>query len=57
MNVDSETKRKIDAIWQGMWDNGMADAKTNITQITASNSNAILLFIILFSFSFYLPFL
>lgn len=32
--MDSETKRKIDAIWQGMWDNGMADAKTNITQIT-----------------------
>ena len=32
--MDSETKKKIDAIWQGMWDNGMADAKTNITQIT-----------------------
>ena len=32
--MDSETERKIDAIWQGMWDNGMADAKTNITQIT-----------------------
>lgn len=28
------TRTKIDAIWQGMWDNGMADAKTNITQIT-----------------------
>lgn len=32
--MDSVTRTKIDAIWQGMWDNGMADAKTNITQIT-----------------------
>lgn len=32
--MDINTRTKIDAIWQGMWDNGMADAKTNITQIT-----------------------
>ena len=32
--MDVTTRTKIDAIWQGMWDNGMADAKTNITQIT-----------------------
>ena len=32
--MDITTRNKIDAIWQGMWDNGMADAKTNITQIT-----------------------
>ncbi len=32
--MDITTRTKIDAIWQGMWDNGMADAKTNITQIT-----------------------
>ena len=32
--MDATTRSKIDAIWQGMWDNGMADAKTNITQIT-----------------------
>ncbi len=32
--MDAATRVKIDAIWQGMWDNGMADAKTNITQIT-----------------------
>ena len=32
--MDAVTRTKIDAIWQGMWDNGMADAKTNITQIT-----------------------
>lgn len=32
--MDITTRSKIDAIWQGMWDNGMADAKTNITQIT-----------------------
>lgn len=32
--MNSEIRKKIDAIWQGMWDNGMADAKTNITQIT-----------------------
>ena len=32
--MDANTRSKIDAIWQGMWDNGMADAKTNITQIT-----------------------
>lgn len=32
--MNSEIKKKIDAIWQGMWDNSMADAKTNITQIT-----------------------
>lgn len=32
--MDQTTKQKIDKIWQGMWDNGMADAKTNITQIT-----------------------
>lgn len=32
--MDANTRNKIDAIWQGMWDNGMADAKTNITQIT-----------------------
>ena len=32
--MDANTRTKIDAIWQGMWDNGMADAKTNITQIT-----------------------
>ena len=32
--MDVITRTKIDAIWQGMWDNGMADAKTNITQIT-----------------------
>ena len=32
--MDIETRTKIDNIWQGMWDNSMADAKTNITQIT-----------------------
>ena len=32
--MDITTRTKIDAIWQGMWDNGMADAKTNIKQIT-----------------------
>lgn len=32
--MDITTRTKIDAIWQGMWDNGMADPKTNITQIT-----------------------
>ncbi|MDY0139019.1 MAG: class I SAM-dependent DNA methyltransferase [Candidatus Izemoplasmatales bacterium] len=32
--MDATTRSKIDAIWQGMWDNSMADAKTNITQIT-----------------------
>ena len=32
--MDSITRGKIDAIWQGMWNNGMADPKTNITQIT-----------------------
>lgn len=32
--MDITTRTKVDAIWQGMWDNGMADAKTNITQIT-----------------------
>lgn len=32
--MDISTRTKIDAIWQGMQDNGMADAKTNITQIT-----------------------
>ncbi len=32
--MDSVTRSKVDAIWQGMWDNSMADAKTNITQIT-----------------------
>jgi len=32
--MDITTRNKIDAIWQGMWDNSMADAKTNITQIT-----------------------
>lgn len=32
--MDANTRTKIDNIWQGMWDNGMADAKTNITQIT-----------------------
>lgn len=32
--MDITTRTKIDAIWQGMWDNGMADAKTNIMQIT-----------------------
>ena len=34
--MDITTRTKIDAIWQGMWDNGMADAKTNITQMTHS---------------------
>lgn len=32
--IDITTRTKVDAIWQGMWDNSMADAKTNITQIT-----------------------
>ena len=32
--MDSITRTKIDAIWQGMWDNGMSDPKTNIAQIT-----------------------
>lgn len=32
--MDATTRSKIDAIWQGMWNNGMADPKTNITQIT-----------------------
>lgn len=32
--MDAITRSKIDAIWQGMWNNGMADPKTNITQIT-----------------------
>lgn len=32
--MDAVTRGKIDAIWQGMWNNGMADPKTNITQIT-----------------------
>lgn len=32
--MDATTRKKVDAIWQGMWDNSMADAKTNITQIT-----------------------
>ena len=32
--MDANTRSKIDAIWQGMWNNGMADPKTNITQIT-----------------------
>ena len=44
--MDITTRTKIDAIWQGMWDNGMADAKTNITQITY------LLFIILLKILF-----
>lgn len=32
--MDATTRSKIDAIWQGMWNNGMADPKINITQIT-----------------------
>lgn len=32
--MDITTRTRIDAIWQSMWDNSMADAKTNITQIT-----------------------
>lgn len=32
--MDANVKNKIDKIWQGMYDNGMSDAKTNITQIT-----------------------
>jgi len=32
--VDQQTRQKIDAIWDGMCNNQMADPKTNITQIT-----------------------
>lgn len=32
--MDIKTRTKIDSIWQSMWDNGMADPKTNIMQIT-----------------------
>ena len=32
--MDTNIKNKIDGIWQGMYNNGMSDAKTNITQIT-----------------------
>jgi type I restriction enzyme M protein len=32
--MDVNTRNKIDAIWDGMWSNQMADPKTNITQIT-----------------------
>ena len=31
--MDINTRNKINAIWDGMWNNQMADAKTNITQI------------------------
>lgn len=31
--MDVITRNKINAIWDGMWNNQMADAKTNITQI------------------------
>ncbi len=32
--MDSKTRTKIDNVWQGMWNNQMADPKTNILQIT-----------------------
>ena len=31
--MDVITRNKINAIWDGMWNNQMADAKTNLTQI------------------------
>ena len=31
--MDIITRNKINAIWDGMWNNQMADAKTNLTQI------------------------
>ena len=34
--MDVITRNKINAIWDGMWNNQMADAKTNLTQIIAA---------------------